>query len=149
MALIFNFNTNNPQASWQIVEKQAPSTSKPPTELPLSKVAISILWGRLCHVSASSTITLMLTVHRWILPVNLHTSSVYIKIKMFIAASNYTSYWPKYNYFVWGDYRNCVVICFQKIVSLFLRTTIIMHCYRLFWLWFAFKKLYLCSDEQH
>ena len=41
-----------------------------------------------------------------------------------------------------------VVICFQKIVSLFWRTTR-AFCYIIrFWLWFAFKKLYLCSDEQ-
>ena len=42
-----------------------------------------------------------------------------------------------------------VVICFQKIVSLFWRTTFRWWYHRADWLWFAFKKLYLCSDEQH
>ena len=46
-------------------------------------------------------------------------------------------------------YRANVVICFQKIVSLFWRTTDIGRSSDLFGLWFAFKKLYLCSDEQH
>ena len=41
-----------------------------------------------------------------------------------------------------------VVICFQKIVSLFWRTTDVSHNVVLIVLWFAFKKLYLCSDEQ-
>ena len=41
-----------------------------------------------------------------------------------------------------------VVICFQKIVSLFWRTTRKLRAYDGYWLWFAFKKLYLCSDEQ-
>ena len=41
-----------------------------------------------------------------------------------------------------------VVICFQKIVSLFWRTTKRHLLCHFPWLWFAFKKLYLCSDEQ-
>ena len=42
-----------------------------------------------------------------------------------------------------------VVICFQKIVSLFWRTTSAGLGKQYLELWFAFKKLYLCSDEQH
>ena len=42
-----------------------------------------------------------------------------------------------------------VVICFQKIVSLFWRTTQFIEFLFRKKLWFAFKKLYLCSDEQH
>ena len=41
-----------------------------------------------------------------------------------------------------------VVICFQKIVSLFWRTTYGWQDIEMQTLWFAFKKLYLCSDEQ-
>ena len=41
-----------------------------------------------------------------------------------------------------------VVICFQKIVSLFWRTTLFCLIVKRIRLWFAFKKLYLCSDEQ-
>ena len=41
------------------------------------------------------------------------------------------------------------MICFQKIVSLFWRTTLASLSYTASGLWFAFKKLYLCSDEQH
>ena len=41
-----------------------------------------------------------------------------------------------------------VVICFQKIVSLFWRTTRLRWSIQSYPLWFAFKKLYLCSDEQ-
>ena len=41
-----------------------------------------------------------------------------------------------------------VVICFQKIVSLFWRTTLQRTLVQVLQLWFAFKKLYLCSDEQ-
>ena len=41
------------------------------------------------------------------------------------------------------------MICFQKIVSLFWRTTCNFLNMSRSWLWFAFKKLYLCSDEQH
>ena len=41
-----------------------------------------------------------------------------------------------------------VVICFQKIVSLFWRTTRFFLINSNNMLWFAFKKLYLCSDEQ-
>ena len=41
-----------------------------------------------------------------------------------------------------------VVICFQKIVSLFWRTTTFTNHFFIPKLWFAFKKLYLCSDEQ-
>ena len=45
-------------------------------------------------------------------------------------------------------WRWLVVICFQKIVSLFWRTTKFRCLLPYLWLWFAFKKLYLCSDEQ-
>ena len=44
--------------------------------------------------------------------------------------------------------EEAVVICFQKIVSLFWRTTNFERESRRIALWFAFKKLYLCSDEQ-
>ena len=53
------------------------------------------------------------------------------------------------NNLLWWDRKwHAVVICFQKIVSLFWRTTqsVIQNTERM--LWFAFKKLYLCSDEQ-
>ena len=53
------------------------------------------------------------------------------------------------NYFFSQYACRAVVICFQKIVSLFWRTTFYPVITYLDKLWFAFKKLYLCSDEQH
>ena len=52
------------------------------------------------------------------------------------------------NYIIFDSGNIVVVICFQKIVSLFWRTTNIISNHRPNPLWFAFKKLYLCSDEQ-
>ena len=52
------------------------------------------------------------------------------------------------NIVFWKLGRLFVVICFQKIVSLFWRTTGEFDGMDVNKLWFAFKKLYLCSDEQ-
>ena len=52
------------------------------------------------------------------------------------------------NYVDFDNILNIVVICFQKIVSLFWRTTTQYKAVAFYKLWFAFKKLYLCSDEQ-
>ena len=51
----------------------------------------------------------------------------------------------------WGNARRtygCVVNCFQKIVSLIFWTTIEFNPPNLWWLWIAFKKLYLWYSEQ-